>query len=121
MMRDSDIEKMMDLLAGEEKTPQEITREHPETDPRWKELEAIARMMRQEPAVEPPASSASVSWSVSGPVGRPSGQSSERLSCGPAQQVLTRSGPCGPPFRARSVLSISSWWVFSTPSSAWSS
>ena len=55
-MKDSDIEKMMDLLAGEEKNPREIAGEHPETDPRWKELEAIARMMRREPAVEPPGS-----------------------------------------------------------------
>ena len=55
MMKDSDIERMMDLLPGEEKYPQEIAGEHPGTDPRWKELEAIARMMREEPAPEPPA------------------------------------------------------------------
>jgi hypothetical protein len=56
MMKGSDIERMMDLLTGEERNPQEIAGERPETDPSWKELEAIARMLRQEPAVEPPGS-----------------------------------------------------------------
>jgi hypothetical protein len=56
MMKDSDIERMMDLLPGEEKNPQEIAGEHLETDPHWRQIEAIARMIRQEPSVEPPVS-----------------------------------------------------------------
>jgi len=46
---DQNIEKIIGAIDGQGPSP-----EAGELDSRWKELEAIARMMRQEPAVEPP-------------------------------------------------------------------
>jgi hypothetical protein len=53
-MKDSDIERIMELLPGEGKTPPEIPAASPESCARWKELDGIARMMRDEPAVDLP-------------------------------------------------------------------
>jgi len=49
-VKDRELEKIIGVLGGKG-----LDREVGGLDPRWKELDAIARMMREEPAPEPPA------------------------------------------------------------------
>jgi len=49
-VKDRELEKIIGELDGKEPFPEDADR-----DPRWRELDGIARMMREEPAPEPPA------------------------------------------------------------------
>jgi hypothetical protein len=54
-MKETDIEKIVEQLSGKEGDFPITAGDSPEESNRWKQLDGIARMMRDEPAVEVPA------------------------------------------------------------------
>ncbi|HTZ41445.1 MAG TPA: hypothetical protein VMB77_14925 [Syntrophales bacterium] len=54
-MKEADIERIVEQLSGKGEAFPLATEDSPEEENRLKQLEAIARMMREEPAPEPPA------------------------------------------------------------------
>jgi hypothetical protein len=55
IMKETDIERIIEQLSGKQGEFSIAAGDSPEEANRWKELDAIARMMREKPFPEPPA------------------------------------------------------------------